>query len=73
MTTHIIPVGSGELPHLADASCGCGPTRTDARTIVHNSGDGRERYERQGLTHPDKSWIIVLSTEPALKELEFTD
>lgn len=56
---HCIPVGAGEPVHEAGPQCWCKPTELPDGVTAHNAQDGRERFERQGYTHPDKKWVIV--------------
>jgi hypothetical protein len=60
---HVIPVGGSEPLHIVSESCWCHPLKGADGIIVHNAKDTRERFERQGLTHPDKKWVLVLVLE----------
>lgn len=48
---HVIPHGDS-YPHVPSASCICRPQRDDVerRVYVHNSADGRERFEDLPVT-----------------------
>lgn len=57
---HIIPVGHPEPLHTANAKCWCQPLEIEAEGIaVHHAKDGREKWERQGITDSEKAWIHV--------------
>ena len=58
---HTIPVGGSEPVHHANPQCWCRPfpDHDEPGVIIHNADDGREKYERQGITEPGQHWILV--------------
>ena len=58
---HVIPVGNGEPIHHASEGCWCHPLKEEI--ITHHAKDCRERFERQGITHPDKTWVLISAPE----------
>lgn len=73
MSLHVIPIGNDEPYHSTTLECWCGPTQIEPKVIAHNARDNRERYERLGITHPDKKWVTVADHEDIYKPKEFTD
>lgn len=59
--SHVIPVGLEEPIHDASPKCWCHPLQdTESATLyIHNARDCRERFERQGLTHPESHWVTI--------------
>jgi hypothetical protein len=58
---HTIPVGGSEPLHYASLRCWCHPlAETDGMVVVHNAKDTREKFERQGIMHPERQWVLVL-------------
>jgi hypothetical protein len=59
---HCIPVGNGESLHTCHPECWCCPTldSQSSNLYVHNAGDCREKWERQGVELPkDSLWVII--------------
>lgn len=59
---HAIPVGANEPLHHAHIECWCHPLlepEPNGEIVMHNAKDCRERFERQGLEHPDRAWSLV--------------
>lgn len=64
---HVIPLGGGECTHFLSETCWCQPYVEDGEEtgesgkypmVIHHASDVRERYERQGIKLPGKSWGI---------------
>lgn len=47
---HVVPVADMR-EHEMSPECWCNPRITEEGVVVHNSMDGREKYENGGLLH----------------------
>lgn len=64
---HIIPTGSAEPLHHAHSQCWCFPLldhEAGSDLLIHNAKDNRERFERQGITLPNRNWCLVFEGPP---------